>query len=97
MNILGCLLDQIYDEIGGTEEYGLFALKYKDSDRTLADMYNDLSKQEYTHFQLLHSQFIKRFSSLGELPEEMQQVYDWQMEKIAKDSAKAKAISDMYK
>lgn len=97
MSVLGCLLGQIYDEIGGVEEYGLLALKYKDSDRTLADMYNDLSKQEYTHFQLLYSQFTKRFSSLGELSEEMRQVHDWQMEKITKDSAKAKAISDMYK
>lgn len=97
MGILECLLEQIYDEISGTEEYALLALKHKDSDRTLADMYNDLSKQEYTHFQLLYSQFTKRFSSLGGLPDEMQQIYDWQIEKITKDAAKAKAISDMYK
>ncbi len=97
MNVLECLLAQVYDEIGGTEGYALLALKYKDSDRTLADMYIDLSKQEYTHFQLLYSQFTKRFSSIGELPDEMRQVYDWQVEKITKDAAKAKAISDMYK
>lgn len=97
MEILPCLLDQIYDEIGGTEEYATLALKYKDDDRLLADMYIDLSKQEYTHFQLLYAQFVKRFSSVGELPQNMQSIYDWQVNKITKDAAKAKAIQDMYK
>lgn len=49
MEIFKTLLDQVDDEICGAKEYAELALSLKDESPQLSSMYNDLSKQEYSH------------------------------------------------
>jgi hypothetical protein len=60
-------------------------------------MYNDLSKQEYSHIQILHSHLLKVYESFGEQTDMVQNLFDWQNKKIIDGAAHVKTLIDMYK
>lgn len=63
----------------------------------LSSMYNDLSKQEYSHIQILHSHLLKVYESLGEQTDIVQNLFDWQNKKLIDGAAHVKTLIDMYK
>lgn len=91
------LLDQVDDEICGAKEYAELALSLKDESPQLSNMYNDLSKQEYSHIQILHSHLLKVYESFGEQTDMVQNLFDWQNKKIIDGAAHVKTLIDMYK
>lgn len=97
MEIFKTLLDQVDDEICGAKEYAELALSLKDDSPQLSNMYNDLSKQEYSHIQILHSHLLKVYESLGEQTDMVQNLFDWQNKKIIDGAAHVKTLIDMYK
>lgn len=97
MEILKTLLDQVDDEICGAKEYAELALSLKDESPQLSSMYNDLSKQEYSHIQILHSHLLKVYTTLGEQTDIVQNLFDWQNKKIIDSAAHVKTLIDMYK
>ena len=97
MEIFKTLLDQVDDEICGAKEYAELALSLKDESPQLSNMYNDLSKQEYSHIQILHSHLLKVYESFGEQTDMVQNLFDWQNKKIIDGAAHVKTLIDMYK
>lgn len=89
--------DQIGSEICGAKEYAELALSLKDDSPQLSSMYNDLSKQEYSHIQILHSHLLKVYESLGEQTDIVQNLFDWQNKKLIDGAAHVKTLIDMYK
>lgn len=79
------------------KEYAELALSLKDDSPQLSNMYNDLSKQEYSHIQILHSHLLKIYESLGEQTDIAQNLFDWQNKKIIDGAAHVKTLIDMYK
>ncbi len=90
MEIFKTLLDQVDDEICGAKEYAELALSLKDESPQLSSMYNDLSKQEYSHL-------LKVYESLGEQTDIVQNLFDWQNKKLIDGAAHVKTLIDMYK
>ena len=81
----------------GAKEYAELALSLKDDSPQLSSMYNDLSKQEYSHIQILHSHLLKAYTTLGEQTDIVQNLFDWQNKKIIDGAAHVKTLIDMYK
>ena len=59
MIIIKELMEQMEDELDGASEYIDKAIKYKDTDKMLADLYYSMSLQELKHHNDLHSQIIR--------------------------------------
>lgn len=97
METFKTLLDQVDDEICGAKEYAELALSLKDESPQLSSMYNDLSKQEYSHIQILHSHLLKVYESFGEQTDIVQSLFDWQNKKLIDGAAHVKTLIDMYK
>lgn len=53
------IAERIREELEDSESYAKAALKYKDSDRDLAQTVAGLAKQELTHSELLHDQAVR--------------------------------------
>lgn len=70
---------------------------FKKVEPQLSSMYNDLSKQEYSHIQILHSHLLKVYTTLGEQTDIVQDLFDWQNKKIIDGAAHVKTLIDMYK
>lgn len=57
MKIIKELISQIHDEVKDANKYIECALKYRDEDRGLADMYNNLSLEEVKEIKILQSMY----------------------------------------
>nr|DAH23597.1 MAG TPA: ferritin [Caudoviricetes sp.] len=97
MTIIETLLEQVYEEIDGATQYAELALKYKDDNKSLADMYNDLSKQEYNHIQIIYAELKKCINSIESECETLNELLDWQSSKIIDGCSKAKILIDLYR
>lgn len=101
MKIIKELISQIHDEVKDANKYIECTLKYRDEDRGLADMYNNLSLQESNHMDMLHSAVVKIIENYrkehGEPPEAMEAVYNWEHEKIIEEVKEIKILQSMYK
>lgn len=101
MKIIKKIIDQMHDELEGAGEYADMALKYKDTDKVLADMYYNMSLQEMKHHDDLHAQVVRMIAEYrkehGEPPVAMQAVYDWEHEKAISNAKEVKAAQAMYK
>lgn len=53
------LVEKIYEEIDDAESYAELAIQYATEDRTLADTYIILAKEEVTHMNRLHEQVMR--------------------------------------
>ena len=72
--------EQIDAELEDAEKYLKCAFKHKEDNKTLADMYYDLSVAEMEHVTILHEAGVKlidEYSSRNEIPEGMQAVYNY--------------------
>lgn len=91
------LVEFMNEELCASEGYIEKALKYKDEDKVLADMYYNLSMQEYKHHEEAHAQVARLIneyrSKYGEPPEKMKNVYDWERERIIKKSKRNKSAT----
>ena len=101
MKIIQQLSDMISEEIDDAEKYIRCALKHKDTDRGLADVFNALSLDEMRHSQVLHTEVVKQIEKIrkerGDPPKEMLAVYDYLHEKQIDHAAEVKAMQTMYK
>lgn len=101
MKIIKEIMEQMTDELDGAGEYIDYALKYKDTDRILADMYYNMSIQELKHHDDLHTQVVRMITEYrkehGEPPVAMQAVYDWEHEKAIAKAKEVRTAQAMYK
>lgn len=73
------------------------AIQHKDNNKIIADTFNELSKQEYNHIQILYTQLKKMIASLGEPIDMMKELINWQQTKIIDKSSCVQTTIDMYK
>lgn len=101
MIVIKEIIGQMEDELNGASEYIEKAMKYKDTDKALADLYYNMSLAEKKHHDDLHAQVVRMIqtyrSQHGEPPKEMQAIYDWEHEKDIARMRDVKAMQDMYK
>ena len=95
------IAEYIREELADAEKYAKAAMKCKDTDRDLAQTYHDLSRQELTHIDLLHSnvaRLIKEHTAKGkEVPAAMQAVWDWEHEHMVEEVKEVKLLLDMFR
>lgn len=101
MKIIKEIMEEMSEEMEGAGHYAEMALKYKDSDKVLADMYYNMSLQEMKHHDDLHAQVVRMIAEYrkehGEPPTAMQAIYDWEHEKAISNAKEVKAAQAMYK
>ena len=90
----------IEDEIKDSEKYARKALEMKDTDRTLADVFFQLSTEETKHMNMLHSEVVRIIEEYrrtnGEPPPAMMTLYEILHEKHINDAASVKVMQNMF-
>lgn len=80
------LIDHMYEEIEGIEEYIDDAADMQTEDKDLMKIYLDIVNQEFNHVDTLHTaavNAINKWKSAGnEAPQAMQAIWDWEHKKI---------------
>lgn len=101
MKVIEKLEDFIDSEIHDAEVYAKCALKYKETDPTLAKLFYDLSTEEMRHMDLLHNEVVRQIEQYrktkGEPPTSMQAVYDYLHEKQINEAKCVKEYQSMYR
>lgn len=81
MKVIKELTERIEEEIDGAEEYVKEAIKLKHEYPSLAKTLYDISNQEMTHIDMLHSEVVKLIEEHrrmhGEPPAPMMAVYQY--------------------
>lgn len=95
------IAEHIREELEDAEKYALVALKYKDTDRDLAQTVAGLARQEITHSELLHDQAVRLIRLQRESgvvpPVAMQAVWDWEHERMIEKTAHVKQLLEMLR
>ena len=92
--------EQIDAELEDAEKYLKCAIRYKDTNRTLADMYYNLSVAEMDHVSMLHDagvRLINEYSAEHEVPEGMKAIYDYLHERHIKWANKIRGKQEGYR
>lgn len=101
MKLMRMLSEMIEDELDDAEKYARKAVKFKESNPTLAKTFYDLSTDEMRHMSMLHTEATKAVEQYrkehGEPPADMQAVYDYLHERHIDHSKEVKAYQDLYK
>lgn len=101
MKVIEKLENFIDSEIHDAEVYAKCALKYKESDPTLAKLFYDLSTEEMRHMDLLHGEVVRQIEQYrkanGEPPSSMQAIYDYLHEKQIDKAKDVKSCQSMYR
>lgn len=101
MLIMKDLVEEIYEELEGAREYAENALRLRDKDKSLSEMYLGMAKEELGHMNRLHDQIVRIISEYriknGEAPRGMEEIYEWQHKKIIQCSAEVKVLIESYK
>ena len=100
MKIIKCLSEMIEDEIKDAEKYAKKALEQKTINRRTADLFFQLSTEEYKHMNMLHSEVAQLIDEYrrtnGEPPANMLAVYEYLHERQVERAAEVKALQNMY-
>lgn len=95
------IYEMIADEIEGAEKYAKEAIRWHGIDPEKGATYLDMSKQELSHIDRLHAIIVKEIKkqkdSGAEIPKGMQEIYDWQHEKMIDEVARIKNLQMLYK
>jgi len=100
MLIIKKLSAMIEDELEGAEEYIKCAIKNKETDPSLAEMFRNLAKEEMGHMDKLHAAVVEKIkayrSENGEPPAGMQALYDYLHEKHMEQAARIQLYINKY-
>ena len=95
MHRLKKIVEYIWDETMGGEQYAMCALNNKDEDRSLAEAYISMATQELSHAETLMSHAARIISNADE--EHIRAIWDWEHDKVMKRMAHVKTLIDMYR
>lgn len=100
MRIIKDISEKIEDELDDAEEYVKLALREKESEPVVSDLFYSLAKEEMGHMNRLHdcvAKLIKTYREKeGEPPEPMMAVYNYLHEKFMKQASQIQWYLDKY-
>ena len=95
------LSKMIKEEIGDAGKYADCAIRYREVDKTLADVFANLANEELKHVDMLHAQVVRLINnykaSHGAPPESMQALYDYVHEEEMEAVKEVRVTLAMYK
>lgn len=100
MHKLARIIAQMYDEATGCVEYAVCASELRESDRSLAETYMSMAKQELEHFERLEAHGAKLLASYeSEHPNDTytRELYAHQEEKALACAAEAKIVMEGWR
>jgi len=98
MKVIKELAAMIRDELDGAEHYAKCAVKWKEEDSRLGDMFYNLARAELDHANMEHEQAVRLIKAEEGAPTEaMLAVWNWEHELLLERTAKIKVLLDMYK
>lgn len=101
MKIIEHLSDFIEEEIEGAEEYAKCAVKHKEENPTMANVFYTISLDELKHVNMLHDEVVKLIAQYrnenGEPPEGMKALYNYLHEKHIDYVTRVKTLQNQYK
>lgn len=97
MKKIQCLVKDMGYELEAAEHYAKHALRNKDEDKELGDVYARVARQELEHCELFHAQAVRLIREHGEAPNEaMRAVWEYEHDKIMEREAMIRMKLDMY-
>ena len=101
MKLIKELTEMIEEEIDGAEEYVKEAIKLKHEHPSLAKTLYDISNQEMSHIDMLHSEVVKLIEehrrTHGEPPAPMMAVYQYLHERHIDKANNIRMLQNEYK
>lgn len=101
MKLIKELTERIEEEIDGAEEYVKEAIKLKHEHPSLAKTLYDISNQEMSHIDMLHSEVVKLIEehrrTHGEPPAPMMAVYQYLHERHIDKVNNIRMLQNEYK
>ena len=101
MKLIKELTERIEEEIDGAEEYVKEAIRFKHEHPSLAKTLYDISNQEMSHIDMLHSEVIKLIEEHrrmhGEPPAPMMAVYQYLHERHIDKVNNIRMLQNEYK
>jgi hypothetical protein len=95
MKCFDFMIEQIFEEYNDAEMYIEHALKYKETNRNLADALVQISSQELAHAGVLRSHLHKIVESSGH--EMWQKVHEYMLPKYTEMEEKIRRMHEMYR
>lgn len=101
MKILELLSEHIEEELEDACTYADLAVKYKEDDPELAQLFYKLSQEEMTHMDALHNSVVKHIDAYkrdhGEAPAGMKALYNYLHNREAKKAEKVAVLQTLAK
>lgn len=84
-------------ELDAAEHYAKHALRNKDEDKELGDVYERVARQELDHCEMFHAQAVRIIREHGEAPNEaMRAVWEYEHDKIMERDAEIRVKLGLY-
>ena len=84
-------------ELDAAEHYAKHALRNKDEDKELGDVYERVARQELDHCEMFHAQAVRLIREHGEAPSEaMRAVWEYEHDKIMERDAEIRVKLGLY-
>lgn len=101
MKAIMCLTDKIAEELHDADEYIELAMKWKDEDQDVGDLFYELSTEEMGHVDKLHAEVVDQIKvykeEQGQPPKDMMELYDHIHQKHLEEAMIIKVKQGMYK
>lgn len=101
MDELEKLIEYMWEELHDCEKYTKEAMLYKEENPHKADTYNQNAKEEYTHFERLHSLGIKCLNNHrdkdGNIPNDIHTIWEWEVGKLMDKAMHVKGALSMVR
>ena len=101
MKVIMCLTDKIAEELHDADAYIELAMRWKDEDQDVGDLFYTLSTEEMGHVDKLHAEVVDQIKvyreEQGDPPKGMMELYDHIHQKHLEEAMAIKVKQGMYK